>query len=70
MIIDTLDNFGKYVGLHPLFVEVAEFLKKNNLNDMKDGRYAIKGDDLFLNLYRYQLMVLRLMAIHHCRIFL
>ena len=50
MIIDTLDNFGKYVGLHHLFAEVAEFLKQNDLNAMKDGKYAIKGDDLFLNL--------------------
>ena len=50
MIIDTLDNLGKYVGMNPLFAEVVEFLKKNNLEAMADGKYPIKGQDLFLNL--------------------
>lgn len=50
MIIDTLDNFEKYIGLNPIFVDLANFLKKNDLNAMKNGKYAIKGDDLFLNL--------------------
>ena len=50
MIIDTLDNLGKYVGLNPLFAEVVEFLKENNLEAMADGKYPIKGQDLFLNL--------------------
>ena len=46
MIIDTLDNLGKYVALNPLFAEVVEFLKKNNLEAMADGKYPIKGQDL------------------------
>lgn len=50
MIIDTLDNLGKYQGINPLFVDVVEFLKKNDLNVMEDGKYPIKGKDLFLNL--------------------
>ena len=50
MIIDTLDNLGKYVALNPLFAEVVEFLEKNNLEAMADGKYPIKGQDLFLNL--------------------
>ena len=50
MIIDTLDNLGKYHGINPLFADVVEFLKKNDLNVMEDGKYPIKGKDLFLNL--------------------
>jgi len=50
MIIDTLDNLGKYQGINPLFTDVVEFLKKNDLNVMEDGKYPIKGKDLFLNL--------------------
>jgi YhcH/YjgK/YiaL family protein len=50
MIIDTLDNLGKYQGINPLFADVVEFLKKNDLNVMEDGKYPIKGKDLFLNL--------------------
>ncbi len=50
MIIDTLDNLGEYQGINPLFADVVEFLKKNDLNVMEDGKYPIKGKDLFLNL--------------------
>ena len=50
MIIDTLDNLGKYQGINPLFADVVKFLKKNDLNVMEDGKYPIKGKDLFLNL--------------------
>ena len=50
MISDTLDNLGKYQGINPLFADVVEFLKKNDLNVMEDGKYPIKGKDLFLNL--------------------
>ena len=31
MIIDSLDHFECYQKLHPLFKEVAKFLKENNL---------------------------------------
>ena len=32
MVIDTLDNLVKYESMNPLFKEVVDFLKKNNLN--------------------------------------
>ena len=50
MIIDTLDNLGKYVALNPLFADVIEFLKTHDLNTMEVGKYPIKDKDLFLNL--------------------
>lgn len=50
MIIDTIDNFGKYVTLNLLFADVLEFLKTNDLQTMEAGKYPIKGKDLFLNL--------------------
>lgn len=49
MVIDTLDNFGKYESLNPLFKEVAEFLNANDLNALEEGKHPIKGDDLFVN---------------------
>ncbi len=49
MIIDTLDNLEKYVVLNPLFQEVADFLKKNNWNNVEDGKHLIKGNDVFVN---------------------
>jgi YhcH/YjgK/YiaL family protein len=50
MIIDTIDNLGKYVGLNPLLADVVEFLKANDLQTMEAGKYPIKDKDLFLNL--------------------
>ena len=50
MIIDTIENLGKYVKLNPLFADVVEFLKNNDLQTMETGKYPIKDKDLFLNL--------------------
>lgn len=50
MILDSLDNFGKYTGLSPLFADVLQFLKDNDLGTMPVGRYDIKGEDLYVNI--------------------
>ncbi len=50
MIIDTISNFEKYITLNPLFQVVADFLQKNNLNQMEEGIHEIKGKDLFVNI--------------------
>lgn len=50
MIIDTIENLNKYVGLNPLFADVIEFLKANDIRTMELGKYPIRDKDLFLNL--------------------
>ena len=50
MVVDTLDNFEKYVSLNPLFEEVVKFIKENDLNQLEDGKHFIKGKDLFVNI--------------------
>ena len=50
MIIDTIENLSKYVALNPLFADVVEFLKNNDLQTMEPGKYPIKDKNLFLNL--------------------
>lgn len=50
MIIDKLENLGKYVSLNPLFADVVDFLKDHDLNSMEVGKYPIKEKNLFLNL--------------------
>lgn len=50
MIIDTLDNLSKYIGMNPLFADVVEFLKQNDLNALEAGKHMIKGKDLFVNI--------------------
>ena len=50
MIHDTLDNFGKYVSLHPRFAKVADFLATHNLSELAQGRVEILPDgELFAN---------------------
>ena len=46
MIIDKLDNLGKYKELNPLFADVVDFLKSHDLNTMEPGKYPIKDKDL------------------------
>lgn len=50
MVIDTIDNLGKYVGMNPLFADVVEFLKGNNLSTMEEGKHPIQGKNLFVNI--------------------
>lgn len=50
MIIDTLDNLGKYVALNPLFADVVNFLKSHDLQTMEAGSYPIKDKDVALKL--------------------
>src|SRR5215213_8598052 len=46
MIIDSLDNAGKYVSLHPRFAEAFEFIRSQDLEKIEVGKYAIDGTDL------------------------
>ena len=50
MIIDTLDNLAKYEAINPLFKDVVEFIKNDDLEKLAPGKYEIKGKDLFVNI--------------------
>ena len=50
MIIDTLENLGKYVALNPLFADVVAFLAQNDLDKLDDGKHLIKDKNLFVNI--------------------
>lgn len=41
MIIDTLENAGKYTSVHPLFAKAFEFLNSIDLNKVEAGKYEI-----------------------------
>ena len=49
MVIDTLENFGKYVSLNPLFTTVAEYMKENDIFTQEVGKIRLDGEDLFVN---------------------
>lgn len=44
MIIDTLNNFRKYLALNPRFAAVADFLEQTDLAALTPGRYDILAD--------------------------
>ncbi|MGH8020289.1 MAG: YhcH/YjgK/YiaL family protein [Opitutaceae bacterium] len=46
MIIDTLENAGRYAALHPLFAAGFDYLRRFK-PDTADGRHEIEGDSLF-----------------------
>lgn len=49
MVIDTLENFGKYTSLNPLFKIVEEFIKGHDLGSHQPGIVKIDGDRLYAN---------------------
>ena len=50
MVIDTIENLEKYASLNPLFNDVIDFIKANDLNALEAGKHFIKGGDLFVNI--------------------
>ena len=49
MVLDSLDNLEKYVSLNPLFTDVVEYIRNNDLSQHEPGKVLIKGKDLFVN---------------------
>lgn len=47
MILDTLENAGRYAGLHPLFARAFAFLRETDFSRLAPGRYPVEGDALF-----------------------
>ena len=41
MIIDNLENAGKYTSVHPLFAKAFEFLNSIDLENVEAGKYEI-----------------------------
>lgn len=50
MVIDTIKNLEKYIGMNPLFADVVKFIKENDLNALEPGKHYIKDKDLFVNI--------------------
>lgn len=49
MIVDKLANLRLYVALNPLFEDIDDFMRHNELTKLGNGRHIIKGDRLFIN---------------------
>ena len=49
MILDTIDNLGKYLSLNPNFAKALEFLQNSNLAELPLGRNEVYGDLVYAN---------------------
>lgn len=47
MIISTISQSYRYVGLHPLFNQLFDYINKTELSRLKPGRYDIAKEKLF-----------------------
>lgn len=49
MVVDRLENIGKYASLNPLFAKAVEFLQSHDLNALELGKVELQGKDLLIN---------------------
>jgi YhcH/YjgK/YiaL family protein len=47
MILDTLENAGRYAALHDDFAAAFAFLAQQDLDALEEGRHEIAGDRVF-----------------------
>ena len=52
MILDTLDSADRYAALHPRFKEALDYLRRDDLRQLPDGRHAIDEDRLWVIIER------------------
>ena len=48
MILDRIENAGRYYSLHPGFQTAFDFLKNADLNSMEPGRHEVDGSRIFI----------------------
>lgn len=51
MVLDNLDNYHKYILLHPSFQKVFQFVLNTDWSAMEYGRYELEGDKCFVNFF-------------------
>lgn len=48
MILDSLENAGKYVNVHPRFKKAFEFLQNTDLLALPFGKIELQGSEIFV----------------------
>ncbi len=56
MILANLSDSARIEPLHPLFRQLFDFVKTNDLTQVSAGRIELAGDDLFINVCDARLM--------------
>ena len=47
MIIDSLGGLERYLYLNPRFKKAFDFIRNQNLDELREGRYEIDGDAVY-----------------------
>lgn len=53
MILDSIQNLRLYQNVHEYFSLAIDFIERIDLNVIKEGKYEIDGENLFVNVFRY-----------------
>lgn len=53
MILDTLENANLYTGVHPLFGQAFDFIRRALDENLPCGRYELAGDALYAMVQAY-----------------
>lgn len=53
MIVDQLRSAKLYAGMGERFAAAFEYLRTHNFNDIKDGTYPIRGQEVYAVVARY-----------------
>ncbi|MDR1814650.1 MAG: YhcH/YjgK/YiaL family protein [Tannerella sp.] len=54
MIIDSLENSGKYESLHPLFKKAFQYIKETDFTGKKDGKIRTDDTHLYFEISRFR----------------
>ncbi len=54
MIVDKIENFKYYAGLHPSFSNSIAFIQRALAENLAPGRYEIDGDALYASVQEYE----------------
>ncbi len=53
MIVDTLENFEKYLHINNRFKIVNDYLKNNDVTNLPSGKYELDGTNVYLIVQEY-----------------
>ncbi len=54
MIFDAWANFSSYTSLHPRFARVLDFVQRQPLEQLPEGKHEIDGQNLFVIVAEYE----------------
>jgi len=53
MILDNIENFGRYVCLHEKMIKALAFIKETDFSQLEIGKYEIENDNIFAIVQEY-----------------